>query len=779
MLRQRAGRQMACALAVALAAVGARATPVDIAIISDGDSQRDRETRAALIAELTGLEDFELTFRFPAQRQTAHGWRVESARQAIEAALADDAVDIVIALDILSSSVAASFAPDKPLIATTVIDPALQGFAVSESGTSGAANLHFLTVNFDLAAALREFQYATDAQHIGLLIDGSILRAVPVSEVVQRARGELDFDLSLVESPSADLESWLEAVPNGVDALFLTPLPRLDRESYERLVRFAQDQRWPTFTTLGREDVEAGALMGRGLVPRPEQLARRLAIDIRDIALGRSASELPVAMEVRDRLAINRLTAEAIGFQPSFELIFSADTINEELPAGRVLTLRAAVTEALERNLRLAVAQRDLEIAVEDTRVARSALLPQVGGDISWNSQDRDLVGINPTRTTEVGLSLSQSLYSESLRSSYRATALAQNAQAADLDATELDVIETAALTYLNVLIAKTQRDIQLENLNRTRANLERAESRYDVGATDRSEVFRFETELGTDQQNVASALAAYERQRFELNRVLKQPIGLAFQTAEPGIEATSLFGDPRLVRYLRGPRGVATLSAFLAEEALRNAPELAAIRAQIEAQQRLQLAAKRRRYVPTLDAFSRASRIVDDSGARFETDFDEDWSVGIEATWSLFQGGGIKAEQLRAALEVQQLELTLQQAADVIETDARGSLAEAASSRLNIGFAQSSAAAARKTLDLVTDAYVRGTASYIDLIDAQNTYLNARLAAANAVYQHLQDLVELQRSIAFFDFAVSAAENEAWLDRLDRFTPSTEEAPR
>ncbi|MEM8964272.1 MAG: TolC family protein, partial [Acidobacteriota bacterium] len=167
------------------------------------------------------------------------------------------------------------------------------------------------------------------------------------------------------------------------------------------------------------------------------------------------------------------------------------------------------------------------------------------------------------------------------------------------------------------------------------------------------------------------------------------------------------------------------------------------------------------------------------DGGAFFATDFDSDWSVGVDFTWSLFEGGGIKAKKQQAALRVDQLELTLQQTADVIEADARARLVEAASTRLNIGFADASAEAARQTLDLVTDSYARGTASYIDLIDAQNTYLSARLAAANAVYQHLQDVVELQRSIGFFEFAASPADERAWFDRLSRFLQPTEDATR
>ncbi|MEM9301483.1 MAG: TolC family protein [Pseudomonadota bacterium] len=756
----------------------AASAEIDIAIVADGDSALATQTSMLLREELQALGDRDFEFRFPPHRQVTHDWDPSAARAAIEAALSDPAIEIVIALDIISSSVVADFEPTKPLLASTVVQPALQGFPVTEAGTSGLPGVHFLTANFDFPAAIRRFQQATGARHVGLLVDGDVFSAIPaLTASVRAAQAELDLELSLISGSDSVADPWLAAIPAGVDALFLTPLPKLDAGQTQRLIDHAKERRWPTFTTLGRDAVQAGFLMGRSLVTPPEQLARRLAVDIRDIALGRAAEDLAVTLGVQDRLAINRLTAEAIGFEPTFELIFSADILNEELPTGRVLTLGSAIGEAVERNLQLAVADRDLEVAREDTRIARGTLLPQLGGDVSLSNQDRDLAGTGPTRTTEVGLGLSQSLYSESRWSDFQATAFLEAASVADLKSTRLDVIETAALTYLAVLIAKTERDIQVENLNLTRANLERARFRYDVGSTDRSEVFRFETELGTDQQSVTNALAAFERQRFELNRVLQQPISLPFQLDEPGIEAARIFGDPRLARFLDGPVGVASLADFLAKESLARAPELESLRTRILAQERRLLAAERQRYVPDVDAFARVSEIVDDGGARFDTDFDEDWSVGVEATWSLFEGGAIRAERRRAAALVDQLELTLQQQADFIEADARASLAQAAASRLNIGFAASSADAARSTLDLVTDSYVRGASSYIDLIDAQNAFLSARLAAANAVYQHLQDLVALQRDIAFFDFAVSPTEKEAWFERLDDHATAGQES--
>lgn len=77
---------------------------------------------------------------------------------------------------------------------------------------------------------------------------------------------------------------------------------------------------------------------------------------------------------------------------------------------------------------------------------------------------------------------------------------------------------------------------------------------------------------------------------------------------------------------------------------------------------------------------------------------------------------------------------------------------------------------AARKSLALTRDAYSQGLVPIIDLLDAQNATLVAEASAANAVYDFLIDLMEIQRSTNTFDFFRSTAGREAWFQRLKAY---------
>ncbi len=745
---------------------------IDIAIASDGQSEWGSAVVTQLQENLDSLGGSDFRFKLIANQSLTADWTANGANQVVTRALLDKNVEIVVALGVLTSSNAINRKLSKPMIAASVIDASGQGFPVTQQGTSGVENLHYLASNVDIFAEINRFQMATGANHIALLVEGNIASSVPIaSENIRSGAQNLDFKVTTVSVDDNNPAAVISRLPVDVDAVFALPMLRLSPASHQALVAALNQRNLPSFSSMGKADVIAGYLMGASILPSSMQLSRQLAVDIRDIALGRSASSLNVSMDVKDRLILNFETARAIGYEPPFSILFEADAINELPKGGRVISLASAVEESLTRNLSVAIAVEDFRSAKQDTRIARSSLLPQLSASVNADARDRDLVGTGPTRTTNAGLLLSQNLYSESKLSNYTSSKYFQDAQASSLESTQLDVIQDTAESYLNVLIAKTEKDIQRDNLKLTRANLERAQFRYEVGSTNRSEVYRFETELGSALQSVSNARSTYTQSENTLNRLLQRPIEDRFETQEPDLAGLRIFGDARLEKFISSPQNARIFQDFLVQESLENAPELDSLESQILAQERLLLAAKRKRYVPDVDLVGSVDRTVRDRGTQIPTNFDEDWSIGIEVSLTLYQGSQISAERSQAQIALRRLQLLLQQSTDVIETSTRNAFAQAGASRRNIEFSEKAVVAALKTLELVTDSYERGSAPYIDLIDAQNSLLVAKLSATSATYGHLDDLIELQRAIGFFDFAVQASEEEAWFNKLTEYT--------
>jgi outer membrane protein TolC len=59
---------------------------------------------------------------------------------------------------------------------------------------------------------------------------------------------------------------------------------------------------------------------------------------------------------------------------------------------------------------------------------------------------------------------------------------------------------------------------------------------------------------------------------------------------------------------------------------------------------------------------------------------------------------------------------------------------------------------------------------SIIELLDAQNAAFVAELTAANALYEFMVDLMEVERAVGRFGVFVTAEDREAYIRRLETF---------
>jgi outer membrane protein len=213
--------------------------------------------------------------------------------------------------------------------------------------------------------------------------------------------------------------------------------------------------------------------------------------------------------------------------------------------------------------------------------------------------------------------------------------------------------------------------------------------------------------------------------------------------------------------------------------EGFSASPELKTIDAAIAAQDRAKTSASRSLWLPDVGLQAGLRNMFSRGGAGsgslpipipLPKAPDLTWQVGIQVSFAILQGGGPAAALEQSSIELDKLSLQKRSVQQGIEQRVRASLHAAGASYAGIQQARDAAEAARKNLDLVTDAYSQGAASIITLIDAQNAALVSTEAAENSVYQFLIDLMHVERAIGTFDFFRSPAEKEAYFQRLNEF---------
>ncbi|MEE8587556.1 MAG: TolC family protein [Acidobacteriota bacterium] len=602
--------------------------------------------------------------------------------------------------------------------------------------------------------------------------------AVPdIDENVLRTLASLGLERIETVAAGASLEAALQAIPSDTEAVYVTPLPHLSPGDFQSLAQTLVDRRLASFSLLGKREVEQGLLAALGPEDSNQRRARRVAIQVQEVLSGTPAEELPVGFLRAERLSINLATARAIGVSPRSALLIEADLLHEErTQAARTLSLSGVIRQASAVNLDLAAADRTVAAGLGLVREARSGLLPQLQINGGATFVDGDRAEILPTlgqRQYHLSLTGSQLIYSDQVLANYQIERNLQSLRQEERAQLRLGVILEGAESYLNVLRAQTVERIQKDNLELTRTNRNLARSRVEIGVAGREEVFRWESQIATNQKDVVDAQALRAQAGIAVNRVLNRPLEESFLT----VEAT--LGDPELVSsfegigpYIESPAAFDVFSDFMAQEAFGASPELRQLDAAVGAQERAVSTARRDFFIPDVSLIADLTGFENGGrGAVGIPGFNAwDWTVRVDASLPIFQGGALRARLYRTRQELEELRLRRDATRQRVDQRVRSILLDTGASYIGIELSGRAAEAARRNLELVGDRYGEGVVGILVLLDAQNQALTAELAAANAVFDYLIDLMGMQRAAGRFDYYRSPQERQDYLNRVEAF---------
>jgi outer membrane protein TolC len=471
---------------------------------------------------------------------------------------------------------------------------------------------------------------------------------------------------------------------------------------------------------------------------------------------------------------------------PNFDILTEADLLHEEeTEVGRVLTLEKAVQESLVANRDLVTADYAVLAGAQQVKENRAVLLPQIGlgGGAVAIDEDRATIsqGVEPERRLTGSIRGSQLIYSETAWRNYSVEKELQNSRVSGRETLRLDTIQAASTAYLNVLRARSVEKIQKDNLKLTRANLERARVRVDIGAAGPEEVYRWENEIAIQRQIVLRDESVTIDRMNDLNRILNKPLRENFRLEEKELaDPLVMLGDTRILPYVKNRRNLNFLRDIIVQKGLEISPELQSIDAEIAALERIETAAKRVFWLPDFTLEGDVTEIFQKSGAGSTSPAglnDTDWTVGVIATFPLFTSGGKTATLGRSREQLTSLRTEREATVERIEQRILSAINLIRASYPSIELSRDAAVASDKNLQLVTDSYERGILSIIDLLDAQNQSLSSNRQASNAVYNFLIDLMTVQRALGLFVFFLDEAEKQIWFQELQEFYQAAESA--
>jgi outer membrane protein TolC len=739
---------------------------VVVAVVGDGPGDRFQEFHENYIDELLTLTASEFDVQI---RRFSGEWSKDTINAALEQAYTDREIDLVLVTGFVANQIAATKQEySKPTFLPSIVDT---GLIASDAtiGQSGVRNLNYLGAYADFNDDLDTLRRFVQYRNLVVFVDSALSSAIPA--LVDRsiaASADKGIELTVITHDGKD-HQLLNRVPADTDAVFVAGLPRMPPAEFDRLVEAINEAGLPSYSIIGVQDVERGLLATNSDPGDVDRQARLNALNMQAVMLGERVENQPTVSGVKEQLTINMATARQIGLSPSFEIISNAVLLNQdEEVGGQQYGLVEIARLALDQNQDLQAEQFGVRAGLEEIARARSNLLPQVGVSAGHTlRKDTPFVsaGLFAERSSDAAISLDQLLYSDAASANLKIQKELQRTRLASLKEFELDVVLAATTSYYTVLNARSQLAVQENNLRISRTNLELAETRVRLGTSTPADVYRWQAEVARARILVVSARASLDQSWETLNRILHKPQGARLALREATFDEPFVVSRADVEQLVRSPADFARFSRFYIDRALRQAPELEQLSAQIAAKRR-ELTSERRSYwLPDFSVGGRYTSNLNQSGLGAGPQAGQDlndWSIGIQATLPLFSGGLKKANVSRASFELRQLESLRASTEERVEEEIRNQLLAAHAAYIQIDLAATAAEASKKNFDLVSDAYARGTVTVIELLDAQDTSLTASAAAAESIYNYLIRVMSLQRAVGGYDYLLTPEDRDA-----------------
>ncbi|MFB3892024.1 MAG: efflux transporter outer membrane subunit [Phycisphaerae bacterium] len=462
----------------------------------------------------------------------------------------------------------------------------------------------------------------------------------------------------------------------------------------------------------------------------------------------RPATAMPAAWGEGDRAATSRPASLAMWWR-SFQ-----DPVLDRL-----------IDESIAGNLTLRQAQESLLQARAQRRIAAAAFWPTVTANASYQRLGFGSGGAGAAGTSAIGgasrgtgrtatgggaaasgggestteLNLFQAGFDATweldvfgkVRRSVEAADATAAAAAEDLRNTLVSLLAEVATNYVQLRGYQRQLQIAKENLRAQNETLRLTREQFNAGAVDGLSVAQAAAQAATTAAAIP-VLEASIRQTMHILSVLcgRQPMELAELATGAGPVPS---GPPRV------PAG-------LPSTLLRRRPD-------IRGAERRLAAATASIGVAVADLYPQFSFTagIGQQSTELSTFFDKAnrfWSFGPNMSWTIFEGGAIRAnidlvtsQQRQAAVLYQQTVLTAMQ-------EVEDALVALAKERAHNEALAAAVEADRRTLELSRQLYLLGRASFLNVLAAQAALLNAQTALAQSDTALATDLVALYKAL-------------------------------
>ena len=628
----------------------------------------------------------------------------------------------------------------------------------------------------------------------------------------------IDVNFEVIPVCHKNISASLNKISDDVDSVFVTPLFNLDHEQRKELYTALTAKKLPTFSSIGKEDVELGALLGTSTPDVDRKIAEATSFSIHGVLHGKAVKNEKIPFYDDKVIFYNKDTGKELGYSAPLRLLNNAEIISNK-PVTKY-DLSYVFNTLDESNLDIARKKYLVDAARRSTTAAYLRYLPTLRLDLghqSYNDAYAYSYSNVPTRAGQFTLGIDQMIYAPDLVTNIIVKHKKLKFDKAEKVLTEQNMGLQVGHLYIDTLILENMIKVQEESVNETRENLAIARVREKTGKCGYEEVLRWAGEVSEQEKKLLHMKADYANVKISINKLLykdqKEEYAFAPLTASDPAFYTK---DLHVIDHVRTPEKLAKFTDMLVEQAIYVAPETTKLKAAIamkkaeignyvqkfvlpNAKMSFEYGSQFDRNLPYQDAGHNQLKSGTASASAWQSEmmnpgsgvaaFGNAWMnspyLGLDrhstrfmvmAQWKPIEGGTKIAEIARCKAELNELNAYLQEVHTEIERQVREVVNRAIAKYFMIEKSYKAMFAEGENYQMVKARYLRGEAPITQLADAQHLYFKAKVEAMNSQYEFFKELIWVQRALVSVNWTKANDNAKEWVKKIPEILPAEED---
>lgn len=630
-----------------------------------------------------------------------------------------------------------------------------------------------------------------------------------ISKKLQEKKCNLKYTVIPVNT---NINASLAKLPKDVDSVFVTPLYNLSTAQRKEMYKLINAKKLPSYSSVGKEDVELGALLGTSTMDVDKKLAEATSFNIHGVLHGNVVKNEKIPFYDDKIIFYNSDTGEALGYTPPLRLLNNSVTIShKEIP---VCDLTLLLNTLDDNNLDMLRKQYLVSAARRSVASAYLRYLPTLRLDLgyqTYNSSYASSYADIPTRAGAFTIGMDQVLYSPDLVTNIIVKHKKLKFNKAEEALTKANTEYNMANLYIDTLMLENMIKVQSELVQEMRENLAIARVREKTGKCGNEEVLRWAGEVSEAEKKLLSMQADFKNIKVHINKLLYKNQTTDFKFKPLVANDPAFFtSDLHIIDHVRDPKKLAQFTDMLVQEVIYLSPETTKLKAAIamkkaemsnyaqkfimpNAKMSLEYTTQFDRNIPYEEQGHNQLKAVQASTAVSKTGnpalFGPVWASSpylglnensfrflVGAQWKPIEGGHKIAEIARCKAELNELNAYMAEVQTEIEMQVRSVVNRAIAKYFIIEKSYKAMFAQAENYQTVKTKYLLGEVPINQVADAQNLYFAAKIDALNSQYEFFKELVWVQRGLLSINWTKASDEAKNWIKGIPAILPAEED---